>query len=458
MSSDLRARAKEIWEAALERVQPERLIQYALEAEPGVVTVHGERFTWGPSGRLRLLALGKAAAPFARAVHERLGATVADGLIVTKEGHAATTPHLPFRVLEAAHPLPDERSVIAGREVARFLAGGRPEDLVLLLLSGGASALAILPRPPLTLADLRQVTDLLLRSGATIHELSIVRKHLDRIKGGGLLALAAPARVLVLLLSDVVGDSSAVIGGGPAAADPTTFAEAQAVLAARGVWEDMPAAVRALIARGVAGLEPETLKPADPRAALAKHTMLANGTMAAEAAAARAAALGFAPVILGTAIEGEAREVARRISATVREAALHGRPAPPPVALVWAGETTVTVRGAGSGGRNQELALAAALELDGLPDVVLAAIGTDGTDGPTDAAGGVVDGETAARARALGLDLRAALARNDAYPTLAAVGGLIRTGPTRTHVNDLGIALVGGSPAQGAAASTSSSR
>jgi hydroxypyruvate reductase len=449
VSEALQAAARKIWEVALARVQPEALLAGTHSEDNADLVIAGERHSLAPGARLRLLALGKAADPLARAVERRLGERLTDGVIVTKEGHAVAGHPRPrgagerLEVLESAHPVPDSRSLVAGQRIAAFLGDSRPTDLVLLLITGGASALAVIPRPPVTLDDLGQLTNLLLRAGATIHELNVVRKHLDRLKGGGLIRLAAPARIRALLLSDVVGDSPSTIGSGPVTADPSSFADALAVLTQRGVLRETPARVREIFERGEQGLEEETLKPGDPLTALATTAILASGATAVEAAAARAVEMGFEPKVLGTAVEGEAREVGRDIAAVVREVATRARPVAPPAALIWAGETTVTVRGDGRGGRNQELALAAALALDGLEEVCLVSIGTDGTDGPTDAAGAMIDGGTAVRARALHLDLDAALARNDAYPTLHALGALIHTGPTGTHVNDLGIALVG---------------
>ncbi len=438
----LREIARRIWEAALDRVRPLRLIDTAIEVDGSSLAVMGRRYALGPSSRLRLLAIGKAADAFGRAIAARLGSRLTDGLIITKEGHATYPPPARVEVIEAGHPLPDARSVEAGDRIRTFLAGDRPEDLVLLVLTGGASALATLPRPPLTVDDLRELTNLLLRAGATIHELNTVRKHLDLVKGGGLLQLAVPARIEALLLSDVVGDSPSTIASGPVVPDPTTFADALEVLARRGLSDRVPQRVRDVLERGLGGLEPETLKPDDPLAKLATTSILANGKLAIEAAAQCAAELGYTPFIIATDMEGEARDVGRAMAARVCEIATTAKPIAPPAVLLWGGETTVTVRGSGRGGRNQEVALAAARVLDGVEGVCLASIGTDGTDGPTDAAGGIVDGETALRARALGLDLAAALERNDSYSALDALGALIRTGPTGTHVNDLGLALV----------------
>ena len=440
-SLTLAAIARAIWEAALARVQPAVVVVGAIEAlGRDELVIAGEPIKLRPTARIRLLALGKAADAMARASMARLGARIHAGLIVTKDGHASYPPPPRIKVIEAPHPLPDARSVSAGRRIARFLKGAQPEDLLLVLLSGGASALATWPRPPLNVQDMQRTTDLLLRAGAPIHELNVVRKHLDRLKGGGLLRFTAPARLRVLALSDVVGDDPALIGSGPAVPDPSTFGDAVAILDQRRLLHAVPPAVRALLERGVRGEEPETLKPGDPLAERAVTTVIAGGTVALAAAATRSAELGFMPSVLGTAIEGEAREVGRAIAAEVRTMA--DKASPSPMALLWAGETTVSVTGNGMGGRNQELALAAALTLDGVPGVCLAALGTDGTDGPTDAAGAVVDGGTAARARSAGVDLDAALTGNDSYRALGDLGALIRTGPTGTNVNDIGVALI----------------
>jgi hydroxypyruvate reductase len=432
-----------IWAAALLRVQPAVVVGRSLAgAGDRGVRIAGEDVLLAPRARCRLLAIGKAAAPLARAALQQLGERVGDALVVTKTGHAGGRVPPRLRIVEAAHPLPDEQSAAAGQAIADFLAGGCDEDLVLVLLSGGASALAVRPRTPLVVDDLRRTTDLLLRAGAPIEELNVVRKHLDELKGGGLVRLAAPARIRALALSDVIGDDPTLIASGPAVPDPSTFADALAVLARRDALGAAPPAVRALLAGGARGEEPETLKPDDPLARLATTTVIANGAMALDAAAERARELGYVPRILGTGIAGEARAVGRAIAAEVRALTGRRRRGTLPIALLWAGETTVTVTGAGRGGRNQELALATARGIDGIPDVCVAVLGTDGTDGPTDAAGGLVDGETAARARATGVDLEAALADNDSYTALDALGALIRTGPTGTHVNDIGVALI----------------
>ncbi len=441
--ADLKAAARSIWEAALASVQPPVLIEHMLALGRRELVVAGEAVPLAPGGRLRLVAIGKAAESLARAAIARLGDRHTDGLIVTKEGHVLGPPLPRVEVIEASHPLPDERSARAAARIAAFLRGGWAEDVIVLLVSGGTSALVAAPRPPLVLEDVEQVTDLLLKAGADIHDLNTVRRHIDRLKGGGLLRIAAPARVVALLLSDVIGDAPATIGSGIAAADATTHADALAALARHGLAERIPVRVRELLERGVRGEEPETLKPGDPLLAQVMTRILGSGAMAVAAAAAAAEALGFKPFVLATDVAGEARDVGRAMAARAQAVRERGDPAPPPVALLWAGETTVTVRGQGRGGRNQELALAAALALAGTPRLCLVSLGTDGTDGPTDAAGAIVDGDTVHAAARAGVDLAAALSRNDSYHALAALGSLIHTGPTGTHVNDIGFALIG---------------
>ena len=433
-----------IREAALRAVDPARAVQAHLHLAEGRLWIAGTPLELAQRQRILVLAVGKAAIPMAQAAGEILGAALTAGIVVTKTGHAAGAVLSPaLRVFEAEHPTPGVTGQQAATEIIRLLADVTPQDLVLVLLSGGASALLPAPAEGLTLEDLQATTTLLLRSGATIVELNAVRKHLSRLKGGQLARLAAPAPVAALILSDVVGDPLDVIASGPTTPDPTTYADAWRILERYKLLLRVPEAVQRHLAAGVAGKLPETPKSDDPCFAQVQNHVIASNRAAAQAAAQAATESGYRALLLSTFVEGEAREVAKVAVALMRSVRQHGDPFPPPACLLWGGETTVTVRGSGTGGRNQELALAAALALDGLPHAALMALATDGTDGPTDAAGAVVDGETAARARVLGLDLHAALDNNDAYPALDAVDALLRTGPTGTNVNDLLVMLVG---------------
>ncbi len=422
---------RQVLASALEAVDPYLAVKRALES-PDPPT---QALLAAP--RVIVLALGKAAFPMARAAREVLGERIARGLVVTKAGYAPG--ELPgFSVHIGGHPVPNEGSVRAAAAMLAALRGLRLDDAVLLLISGGGSALATAPHLPLTLADMQRTTELLLASGATIQEINAVRKHLDAVKGGGLARAAAPARVVALVLSDVLGDPLDAIASGPAVPDPTTFADAWQVLTRHGLTDRVPPAVREWLQRGVRGEVPETPKPGDPLFARVHHRIVGNLTLAVEAAAAEARRQGFHTAIATTALQGEAREIGRGLAAVLQEMARRDRPLPRPACLLLGGETTVTLGEThGLGGRNQELALAAVEALAGLPDVWLISFATDGTDGPTDAAGAAATGETFARARALGFEPADFLRRHDAYAFWEAVGGLLRTGPTQTNVNDL---------------------
>jgi glycerate 2-kinase len=372
---------------------------------------------------------GKAAVPMAIATANILGECLTAGVVVTKYGHAILQPSVPnTQILEAGHPVPDENSVRGAQAVADMVQQATERDLVICLISGGGSALLTLPIPGLDLADLQTLTDALLRSGATINEINTVRKHWSRIKGGHLARLAAPSTLVTLVLSDVIGDLLDVIASGPTVPDPTTVVDAQAVLERYGIQPSPPLQ--------------ESPKPGDPAFERVQHAVVGSNRLAALAAVEKARQLGFNAQLLSTYVEGEAREVAKVAAALAKGVRAHDDPLPPPACLVWGGETAATIRGEGKGGRNQELTLATALALDGWPDVLVMALATDGTDGPTDAAGAVATGETVARAQALGLNPPAALNANDSYPFFDALGDLLRTGPTGTNVNDLLFVLV----------------
>jgi hydroxypyruvate reductase len=415
-----------------------RILRAGLEAcEPEALTLRALRrlAPRAPRGRLLVLAAGKAAPAMARAARAVLGDSIAHGVVVSPTS-AAVPPG--FEMHLAGHPVPNDGGLQAAAAVEASLRGLKADDVVLVLLSGGASALLPAPVDGIGLADKAATTSLLLRSGASIHELNAVRKHLSRLKGGGLARSARPARVVALLLSDVVGDDTSVIASGPTSADPSTYASALRVLGDHGVLAAVPEAVRRHLEEGAAGLRPETPKPGDEVFRRVSNHIVGSGSLAVSAAAREARRLRLRPEILTTRLEGEAREVARVLVAILHERAARGR-----AALLATGETTVTVRGAGRGGRNQELVLAAAAALEGFPGPALvASLGTDGVDGASDAAGGIADDSSAARARALGLaPIRDFLDRNDSWAFLATLGDLIVTGPTGTNVGDLVLLL-----------------
>lgn len=439
---DQRQQAVEIMDAALDAVDPEQAVKRMVRLEGEVLHVESRRYDLSRYRNVYVVGAGKAGASMARAVEEVLGPRLTAGAVNVKDGHAAVETHT-VRIQEAAHPLPDERGVQGTRRIVGLLRQAGEDDLVLCLLSGGGSALLVLPQEPLTLADLQGLTNALLACGATINEINALRKHLSQVKGGQLARLAQPAEVVSLILSDVVGNPLSVIASGPTVPDPTTFAEAAGVLEKYGLWDKVPPAVAQHIRKGLAGEVPDTPKAGDACFARTYHALIGSNEIAARAALAQAQALGFNTLLLSTFVEGEAREVGKVFAAIAREIKHSGQPLPPPACVVAGGETTVTLcPEPGLGGRNQELALAAALKLDGLEDVLVIGLATDGTDGPTDATGALADGSTVRRAAALGLSAADHLARNAAYPFFQELGDLLRTGPTYTNVNDLTLVLV----------------
>jgi glycerate 2-kinase len=427
------AHALDVLGAALDAVDPAKAIRRVLERRENSLWIDGAAYDLGRYRRIFVIGGGKAGASMAAAVEAVLGDLITAGVVNVKYGYTAPTRIV--RVREAGHPVPDAAGVAGTQEMVNLLRGASADDLVLCLISGGGSALMTLPVEGVSLDDMQTLTHLLLRSGAPIQDMNAVRKHLSQIKGGQLARLAHPATVVSLILSDVVGSPLDVIASGPTVPDTSTFARAQAVIERYGITGDVPESVRQHLRRGLSGAVPETPKPGE--LANAHNVIIADNARAAQAAVARAEALGFHTLRLSTYVEGEAREVARVLAALAKEITATGRPVPRPACLILGGETTVTVHGDGKGGRNQELALAAALAIQGIESVMIASLATDGSDGPTDAAGGLVDGTTVARGERLGMSAQAALDNNDAYPYLSQVGDLMVTGPTNTNVNDL---------------------
>ena len=378
-----------------------------------------------PKGRTIVVGAGKASALMARAVEENWPGPLT-GLVVTRDRHSV--PCNRIQIVEASHPVPDARGLAAAQCIRSLVDGLGSDDLVLALISGGESALLSLPAPGLTLQDKQAVNAALLRSGASIGEMNIVRKHLSAIKGGRLAAAAYPAQVVTLVISDVPGDDPALIASGPSVADCSTFADASAVLRKYGITE--PRSVIEHLNRAA----DET--PKDVRLSRARTDIIAAPQLSLEAAAAIARGAGLTPLILGDAIEGEAREVGRVLAGITRQTALRGQPVPPPVVLLSGGETTVTVKGTGRGGRNVEFLLSLAIGLDGLPNAFALAGDTDGVDGAEEIAGAIVTPDTVARAKSLGIDAKASLANNDGHSFFEALGDQMITGPTRTNVND----------------------
>jgi hydroxypyruvate reductase len=431
----------DILAAALRAADPAAAVHRALAVEGATLRGGSQRVDLDTVEHLVLVAAGKAATAMVRAAEEVLGDRVATGVAVTAYGAGGTSRRTAIR--EAGHPLPDPAGLVATRQILRLLERTTDRDLVLVLLSGGASALLEQPAGRIPLVDLATATSALLASGATIREINTVRKHVSAVKGGGLARRIAPARLLALALSDVVGDPLEVIASGPTVPDPTTFADAAAVLSRYRLWGGLPESIHAHLHAGLAGQVAETAKPGDACFERAWTEVIGGNGLAVAAAVARAQDLGYRALPLAAPLEGEAREAGRALAAMGQDVADHGRPLAAPACLVAGGETTVTLRHLGGvGGRNQELALAAALALDGREAITLAAMGTDGIDGATEAAGALVDGRTVARARVAGLDPLDALEWHNSGPFFEQLGDQIVTGPTGTNVNDLAVVLV----------------
>jgi glycerate 2-kinase len=432
----VRADLTAIWRAAVAAVEPGALVRAALSG--GLAECAAVPSIVAGAPRIFILAVGKAALPMAAAARAALEGRVARTLAV------ATTPAPQAKVLLpgaeiclASHPVPDRSSLAAAQATVALLGELRTEDLLLLLLSGGASALLTAPAPGISLEDKIAVTQGLLRARATIKEINAVRKHLSYLKGGRLLAHCHDARVLGLILSDVQGNDLTTIGSGLTAADPSTFSTARGVLIRHGLWGRAPEPVRELLEAGQAGEVPETIKPGDPLLARVDNFIIGDNARALAGAAQAAVARGY-NVTQWEEMRGEACELGKSAAVRLRDIASARQ------CILAGGEPVVTVRGGGRGGRAQEMALALAIELarDAAPRVSALCAGTDGIDGPTDAAGGFADSGTVARARAAGLDAQGELARNNSYPVLEAAGDLFRTGPTGTNVADIFVALV----------------
>jgi glycerate 2-kinase len=411
-----------------------RMFQAAIDAAQPALCVppHLPR---PPRGRLVVIGAGKASAAMARAVEDNWRGELS-GLVVTRYGYSVTCRRI--EILEAAHPVPDAAGLAAAQRILAAAQDLRREDLVLCLMSGGASSLLVRPLPGLTLQDKQAVNRALLSSGATIREMNCVRRHLSAIKGGRLGAACHPARLITLLISDVPGDNPVDIGSGPTVTDPTSCADALAILRRYAI--QVPPNVLDVLESG----RGESPKPGDPRLAGSEIRMIATPQMALEAAAAVARGAGVEPMILGDSIEGEARDVGMVMAGIARQVGTHGQPCAPPCVLLSGGETTVTVRGAGRGGRNVEFLLALGIALDGRHGVFALAGDTDGVDGTEEVAGAYLAPDSLARALDQGINARSSLANNDGHGFFETIGDAVVTGPTLTNVNDFRAILITG--------------
>lgn len=398
----------------------------------------------GKYQKLLVVGFGKAAYAMARAMEDAFMEAIADGLVITKYGHQGKHPAGPqqerMRIVEAGHPMPDENGMKATEEIINLLSGADDRTLVVCLISGGASALFTAPHEGILLDDKQKITELLLRAGADIYEVNTVRKHISRVKGGRLAEIAYPAKIVSLILSDVIGDDIGVIASGPTAPDKTTFHDAIMVLEKYDLKEKTPKSVLQVLQKGSEGIIPETPKSGNAIFDTVENIIIGSNTKAMAAARRKAEEMGLRGEIVSSALTGEAKDAGRWLGSIAKES--KGRSFPDPLCLISGGETTVTVKGDGVGGRNTELALAFALEADGTEGVTFLSAGTDGTDGPTDAAGAIVDGSTIKRAKTAGLDPEAYLDNNDSYNFFKKIAELFITGPTGTNVMDVQIMVI----------------
>ena len=436
----LRADAREIFAAGVKSADPFAAVTRSVQLRNDRLRVGKQSYDLSAIRNIFIAGCGKAAARMALALQNLLGERMCGGIIVVKYGYPL--PLEKIEVIEAGHPIPDKAGQRGARQVMDLARRCSHEDLLFFLVSGGGSALLPCPSRGLSLEDKQRTTEALLKSGATIEEVNAVRKHISQIKGGRLAQLAAPARLISLVLSDVIDDSLEAIASGPTAPDRSTYADCVKIIQRYDLGGRIPATVVDILERGVKGRVAETLKPSNSIFRNVQNLIVGNNRLALAAARQHAAALGYHTWVLSDSMEGESRTVARSYCALVKEIVRTNKPVERPACVLSGGETTVTVRGDGLGGRNQEFALAAAIESDGLDGVVVLSGGTDGTDGPTEAAGGIIDGSTLTRGRAKNLDPQTFLARNDSYHFLRATDDLLITGPTFTNVMDLQIALI----------------
>ncbi|MDD5723192.1 MAG: glycerate kinase [Syntrophales bacterium] len=436
--SDIRA----IFDAGLKAADPGEAVRRAVRLEGKRLAIDGRRYDLGAFDRVMVVGAGKAAASMAAALENILGSHLTMGVITTKYGHGCALKTV--SLMEARHPIPDEAGVGGSRRILELLEGAGERDLVLCVISGGGSALLPLPADGISLDDKQKTTQALLDCGADIHQINTIRKHISGIKGGRLAMAAFPATLVTLVLSDVIGDDLDVIASGPTVPDRSTFADCVEIVDRYNLTATLPAAVMAYLKGGIKGEYTETPKPGDPAFDGACAFVIGGCALSLFAAKQKATALGYNAIILSSIMEGETREVAKGHAAIAREIQKSGNPVPVPGCIISGGETTVTIRGDGLGGRNMEFVLAAAIEIDGIDGVTLLSGGTDGTDGPTDAAGAVADGSTVRSARDMGIDAARYLANNDSYHFFEATGDLLITGPTMTNVMDLRVFLVTG--------------
>lgn len=440
LNREARALALASIESAVNSVDPRRLLESRLSLKNSVIHINGYSFDLRQFKRIYVTGAGKASGSMAEGVEQVLGRRITDGFVTVPYANKNRTDII--KLHQASHPIPDEAGVNGARRMLEMATQAKQDDLIICLISGGGSSLMPLPRDDIQIAEKKEITQALLKCGATISEINTVRKHISDIKGGWLAKKAHPATILNLILSDVVGDHLEFIASGPTVPDPTTFIDAIIVLKKYGLWDSVPKSIRKVLSDGEKHLIPETPKANDEAFKKVHNVIVGNNATASLAACRHLNSAGLNTILLTSTLEGEARCVGTMLASIACEVSSSGNPVRKPAGIVAGGETTVTVTGKGSGGRNQEIALAAALRLDGMDGIVVASASTDGVDGPTDAAGAIVDGRTLARAKKMGLTPQEYLAENDSYDFFSKIGDLILTGPTGTNVNDISTIVV----------------
>jgi len=435
-----RTLALESLEHALNAADPKQMIKSKLSLKNSNLRVNGHSFDLKNFRNIYVIGGGKAASAMAEALEEKLGNHITTGIVNVPHGSKQKTRII--KLHGASHPLPDNAGTAGTRQMLTIAEQAEKDDLIICLISGGGSSLMPLPRSNISLKDKQDLTSTLLKRGATINEVNTVRKHISDFKGGWLAKKAYPATILNIVLSDVVGDKLDSIASGPAVPDPTRFVDARKVLEKYGLWVNAPASVREVLVQGEKGLIAETPKAGDMAFEKVCNVILGNNRSASLAACTYLKSESVNALLLTATLEGEARNMGALLAFVAREILASGNPVPKPAGVIAGGETTVTVTGKGVGGRNQELALATVSKLSGFDGVALASLSTDGVDGPTDAAGAIVDGETLAQATTLGLDPEEQLRENDSYRFFSKLGDLIVTGPTGTNVNDISVIII----------------
>jgi len=439
-NQECRALALKALEDALNAVDPKQIIKSRISLENSTLKVNGHSFDLKNFKHVYVVGGGKASGSMAEALEQILGKYITNGIVNIPRGtkHKTSVVKLHF----ASHPIPDESGVEGTRRMLEIAEKAGKDDLVICLISGGGSSLMPLPRGEISINDKKKITEALLKSGATINEINTVRKHISNFKGGWLAKKAYPATILNLILSDVVGDPLDFIASGPTVPDSTTFSDAIRILKKYKLWNQVPESIKKVLSDGKKGLIPETPKAHDKAFERAVNVVVGNNRFASLAACESLKAAGLNTLLLTSTLEGEARHVGTILASIAREVSLSGNPIKKPAGIVLGGETTVTVTGEGLGGRNQEIALAAALKLNRTEGAVIASLSTDGVDGPTDAAGAIADGETLKRAAEMRLNPEEFLANNDSYNFFSKLEDLIFTGPTGTNVNDISLIIV----------------